>query len=122
MGGYPGVHIDSKFKAIMNLFVWEDYTVADNIEMRKHTMYDSHDIPSAEELNQLAAWVNKKAKSGPVLVHCQAGLNRSGLVTALALVQQGMKAIDAIRLIREKRSPMALCNPYFTKWLISLDK
>lgn len=59
----------------------------------------------------------KKGKD--VLIRCQAGWNRSGLVTALVLIRDGMNAEDAIDLIREKRSPYALCNDDFVRFLIS---
>lgn len=52
-----------------------------------------------------------------VLVRCQAGLNRSGLITALILMREGYSADEAINLIREKRSPHALFNKSFVAWL-----
>ena len=52
-----------------------------------------------------------------VLVHCGAGLNRSGLICALALLQlmdwSGERAISRIQDLR----PMALCNPYFVNFI-----
>ena len=55
-----------------------------------------------------------------VLVRCRAGLNRSGLVVALVLVRQGMSTRDAIKLVREKRSPWALCNENFVHAILEL--
>jgi protein-tyrosine phosphatase len=56
------------------------------------------------------------------LVHCQAGLNRSSLIVARTLMLgQDMTAKDAIALIREKRSPMCLCNDTFRIYLERLD-
>lgn len=52
-----------------------------------------------------------------VLVRCQAGLNRSGLVVALALMLLGRTPDEAVALIREKRSPHALCNQHFVGYL-----
>lgn len=55
-----------------------------------------------------------------VNVHnCQAGLNRSGLLTGLALVLDGMAPVDAIALLRRQRSPMVLCNDVFENWLLN---
>lgn len=54
-----------------------------------------------------------------VLVRCQAGYNRSGLVVALALMDLGYSPDAAIALIREKRSPYALCNPRFVDYIKS---
>jgi hypothetical protein len=48
-----------------------------------------------------------------VLVRCQAGYNRSGLVVALVLLALGHGADEAIALIRERRSEWALCNEHF---------
>jgi len=53
-----------------------------------------------------------------VLVRCQAGYNRSGLVVALTLrMAYGMSADEAIDLIRTKRSPHALCNLDFVEYI-----
>ena len=40
-----------------------------------------------------------------VLVTCQAGVNRSSLVAAMALIQSGWTAAGAIERIRERRDP-----------------
>ncbi|MER7278357.1 dual specificity protein phosphatase family protein [Dactylosporangium sp. NPDC000244] len=50
-----------------------------------------------------------------VLSRCQAGYNRSGLLTAFILLRLGMGAGEAITLIRERRSPYALCNQHFVE-------
>lgn len=55
------------------------------------------------------------AQGKRVLVRCQAGYNRSGLVVALVLLAHGYTADAAIALIREKRSEFALCNEHFVK-------
>jgi protein-tyrosine phosphatase len=52
-----------------------------------------------------------------VLIRCQAGMNRSGLIMALVLIREGYTAEDAINLIRAKRSKHALFNGRFEKWL-----
>ena len=51
------------------------------------------------------------------LIRCQAGMNRSGLITALVLVKHGMDVDEAISLIREKRHHLALYNASYTDWL-----
>jgi protein-tyrosine phosphatase len=49
---------------------------------------------------------------------CHMGLNRSGLVTGLILMQYfRMTPAAAIRLIRQKRDRDALCNPMFEQFL-----
>ncbi|MER7752612.1 protein phosphatase [Kitasatospora sp. NPDC097643] len=52
-----------------------------------------------------------------VLVRCQSGYNRSGLVVAQTLIETGLTAAEAVELIRLKRSPWALANPTFEQYL-----
>jgi protein-tyrosine phosphatase len=52
-----------------------------------------------------------------VAARCQAGWNRSGLIIALVLLKEGYSADEAISLIRERRSPNALCNPHFVAYI-----
>ena len=68
-------------------------------------------------------WVYEEWRSGKkVLVRCAAGWNRSGLVTVLALMKDGHGAKDAIDLIRARRSPQALCNEDFVRYLEDLSQ
>ena len=66
-----------------------------------------------------ATLVNEWRKQGTVLVHCQAGLNRSGLVTATALVLDGWDPAAAIAHLRDRRGPAVLCNPDFEAWVLA---
>ena len=73
---------------------------------------------SETEIRQLAQWLYSQWKLGKrVAGKCQAGWNRSSLVVALVLLQEGYSADDAISLIREKRSQNALCNPDFVRFI-----
>lgn len=49
------------------------------------------------------------------LVTCAMGLNRSGLVAALALRELGYSADEAIQFVREARGPLALTNEEFVR-------
>ena len=53
-----------------------------------------------------------------VLIRCQAGVNRSGLVMALVLMLEGLSAERAIEHMRECRSPFVLSNQHFERWLL----
>jgi protein-tyrosine phosphatase len=76
------------------------------------------DEESKPEIRQLADWLHSEWKSGKrVAGKCQAGWNRSSLVVALVLLNEGYSAHDAINLIREKRSPNALCNQHFVSFI-----
>lgn len=118
-GGTPADagEVPAYFKYVLNLYPWEKYRVPKGTEVRTVELYDSGSVPSEGALSELAVWVNEKRALGPTLVHCQAGLNRSGLVTALALIKGGMTPDAAIALMREKRSPAVLCNKAFERWL-----
>lgn len=72
----------------------------------------------AARVLELARHAHRRWTAGArVLVRCQAGVNRSGLVTALVLMLEGRTADEAIALIRARRAPAALCNEHFERWL-----
>jgi protein-tyrosine phosphatase len=107
----------------LSLYRWEDYGGTDTLkESRTVTMYDSTE-QGFDQIEELAAWVNERRLDGPVFVHCQAGLNRSSLVVAAALLTNGEVTTgqEAIDLIREKRDPACLCNPAFEAWVRGLE-
>lgn len=89
----------------------------------RYGIYDSNmDDFDAEELFDIIRIAHSDWKKGKrILSRCQAGWNRSGLITALILIRDGMSAEDAIALIQKKRSPNALCNGTFRKWLMEQD-
>lgn len=112
-----GLMLPRFIKHLVSLYPWEQYKVKHELDSTFAVrQYDSLD-QAMDKIDALAAWINVARQSGPVLVHCQAGLNRSGLVAAKALMLGGMTADDAISLIRAKRSPVCLCNPAFEAWL-----
>jgi len=76
----------------------------------------------AQRIIQIASDAYRHWQNGDcVLVRCQAGVNRSGLVTALILMTSGLSAVDAIALIRRQRSPFVLSNSHFENWLLAQD-
>lgn len=115
-GGFvPNIDLGDDFAYVISLYPWEKWPT--NGERLEYKLYDSHDVDTGG-VYDIAAVINERLDTGkPVLVHCQAGLNRSALVTATALMQRGMSADAAIKLLREKRSPAVLCNPTFEAWL-----
>lgn len=114
---------EPRFDAILNLFQWGIYVVPEGVEQLTVEMYDSLDEIS-EQVDELADQVILWLRDGKrVLVHCQAGLNRSSLVVARVLMKKyNMTADQAISLIREQRSPVCLCNETFEKHLRSFDE
>lgn len=116
------VVMTSRFDAILNLYPWAPYIVPEGIEYQEAELLDSHDKPLKEDIDPLAlkvvVWLNEDKK---VLVHCQAGLNRSALVAARVLMlKDAYTADEAITIVREARSPVCLCNQGFEDWLRSL--
>lgn len=117
-GGCPAPRVPAYFGYVLNLYPWVTYAFAPGTVIRPVKLLDSiHQALDVEQLTDLADWVNEAREKGPTLVHCQAGLNRSALVTGFALVRAGMEPDAAIALLREKRSPAVLCNPAFEAWL-----
>jgi len=63
---------------------------------------------------RLGREVARRVRGGErVLVTCAMGRNRSGVVTAIAMLEMGMSAPVAVRLIRRARGQHALRNRYF---------
>jgi protein-tyrosine phosphatase len=75
-------------------------------------------VPDDHAIRSISAFVADRVELGDrVLVHCSAGLNRSGVVSARAMMWLGYSAADAIAKLRQRRYPEALCNPNFVRWL-----
>lgn len=122
-GCIDGVTLDADFQTVISLYKWEKYNLGPDTERFEYKMYDDSYTLPVEQLNEIADVVSTALdKGGKVLVHCQAGLNRSNLITALALIKRGSSPKDAVALLREKRSPLVLCNPTFEQWLLSLSE
>jgi protein-tyrosine phosphatase len=120
-GCQDGMILPSFIKHLVSLYPWESYRVNHALDTALQVvMYDSED-QAFDQVDTIAAWVNGCRATGPVLVHCQAGLNRSSLVAARALVLEGMPPADAIARIRATRSPACLCNPAFERWLLTTE-
>lgn len=75
---------------------------------------------SVDRAVALARYAHQRWSEGArVLIRCQAGVNRSGLVMALTLMHDGLSAGEAIALIRSRRSPAVLSNRHFVRWLLT---
>lgn len=118
MGGCPVGVAPVEFKFIVNLYPWGNYETPGHPIRLTARLMDSADVPNENVLRMLADFTRTAMKQGMTLVHCQAGLNRSGLVCALALIREGMDPKCAIDLLREKRCEAVLCNPDFEKFLL----
>ena len=111
------------FDCVITMYAWAQPCDWDVQELR-------YGIPDSEikdielsKLIEIAEWGHKKWLAGErTLIRCQAGLNRSGLVTALILLLNGMSPEQAIAQIRHKRSPVALFNKAYIDWILTESK
>ena len=110
---------DLPFDAIVTMYAWArpaDWQVQ---EFRYGVPDASIGDIDLSRLHQAVQFGYDRWKAGDrVLIRCQAGLNRSGLVLALILIKDGIAPEDAINLIRTHRGPDALFNLNFANWLI----
>lgn len=76
--------------------------------------------PAIDRVVAIARYAHRRWSEGArVLIRCQAGVNRSGLVMALTLMREGLTATEAISLIRSRRASAVLSNRAFVRWLIT---
>jgi protein-tyrosine phosphatase len=117
-----GLVLPETIDYVISLYPWERYKANHELKGQLYVkMYDSID-QTTEEVEELAVRALEWMQDGTLLVHCQAGLNRSSLLAArILMLGEGMTADEAIRTIRDNRSPACLCNPAFEKWLRSMD-
>jgi hypothetical protein len=117
---YNKARTDLPFDAIITMYAWAN--PADwRVQEFRYGIYDSAiaDI-DLDRLKQAVEFGYNRWLSGDrVLVRCQAGLNRSGLVTALIMMSTGLDAETAIEQIRKNRAEIALFNNNYVEWLMS---
>jgi protein-tyrosine phosphatase len=108
--------------AVLNLSYYGDPpSVVDSVEY-VHWGIDDGPLPDLKKLHAHVAVVVMWVRMGEkVLVHCDAGLNRSGLVNALAVREllglSGTQAVAHVRICRQ----WALCNDTFVHYIESLE-
>lgn len=92
----------------------------------RYPFYDT-DINNAlgnaeEELADIVRMAHRDWTNGKkILIRCQAGLNRSGLVMGLVLIRAGYTAEEALHLMRSGRSEWCVCNKSFERYLLNVD-
>jgi len=110
-----------EFEVVVTLYAWArpvDWFVE---EVRYGFYDDSSDNFDEAAVLRAAKYAHEQWKSGKsVLVRCQAGINRSGLVMGIVLMMEGYTAEQAIELMRSKRSSSVLINRSFENYLKEL--
>lgn len=134
MGGRPSHESDDgllDFDLIVNASIelpWlEPHGAGVYIRLPIDDAHDTFDDEgTAERVRAVSSLVAGALTMGwKVLVHCNMGLNRSGVTCARALMYMGSTAPDAIANVRENRfsnrrewwASMALFNVDFVRWL-----
>ena len=107
----PGEHWD----AVVDLH--GSAPMLDDVELYLHWVIEDGPAPDFDTLVSLADLVDDLRRAGKrILIHCAAGINRSGLLSAASLIRGGYDADEAIALVREARTG-ALNNPHFVDML-----
>jgi protein tyrosine/serine phosphatase len=111
------------FDAVVTLYAWAQ-PVDWMVEELRFGFYDSSmGHIDMDALHRAATFAVNQVEAGrKVLIRCQAGLNRSGITAALALIMLGNTPEEAISLLREKRSKYVLINKEFEEFLLTLGK
>ena len=116
-----GLNDENPFDAVVTLYSWAQ-PMGWGVEELRYGFADAEvEHFDVNKLLATARWAHSRWVDGDrVLIRCQAGLNRSGLVTALTLMLIGYQAVEAIALIRANRAEVALFNNAFVDWLVSV--
>jgi Dual specificity phosphatase, catalytic domain len=119
-GDFPAGTVDwSRFDDVVSLTVEDVPGVRLQVGgLRMHVPIWDDEMVDPTGVRAAALTVAERVTAGKrVLVHCSAGLNRSGVVAARALMFMGVPVAEAIAKVRSARGPDALSNRDFVAWL-----
>lgn len=121
-GVSQGYKLDDDFVKVVSLYQDERYILGPETERVNFEMFDHAEYEiDWHALDQASDEVLEGMQRGKTLVHCQAGLNRSGLVAAVTLMKLGWNAQAAIDFLRRSRCKFVLCNKTFVRQLHKLQ-
>lgn len=79
-----------------------------------HLPIEDFDIPTDEQAAAFIAFTEARLANGqPVLVHCMAGVGRTGTLCSLWLVHKGMRAEEALTKVGVETAPQ---RALLTRW------
>ena len=69
-----------------------------------HLPIDDFGVPSLSQVKKFLKWVKlMEVWEQPVLVHCRAGIGRTGTMLSVYYIWKGFSAEDSIKMVRNKR-------------------
>ena len=117
--GGDGASPVGQFDHVVSLCAWTDDLVPGPPGQTEWFIADGPLPVDLDDIWEIAQDVSDRIdRRERVLVRCQMGLNRSGLLVAAVLLVRGWEPSDAIHRIRSRRGVHALSNPYFEEWLL----
>jgi hypothetical protein len=121
LGAHPSDGLPPDVDVIVNVDSFRWYDVPKDVLYIHHAGIEDEDVlPDMTTMHRLADFVNDMRSAGKtVLVHCRLGLNRSGLLVALAMIHEGYNPSDVLWILRATRDPYVLCNKTFEEYLLS---
>ncbi|GAA4817672.1 hypothetical protein ACFQ0K_09130 [Nocardioides caeni] len=114
--------VRDEFDLVISLVARQGYGPSEGVEHRVLRIADAVvDAAVGSRIQELGAEIAAAVRDDRrVLVRCSGGLNRSGLVSAVALTHLGHPRDEAVALVRAARGAWALTNPMFVAHLGTL--
>jgi len=115
IGGLPAIEETREMDLIVNL---EGGKVYPDRPTFLWVIGDGPALPDVRTLDLVVGMIDAALTAGQrVLVHCTAGLNRSGLVVGRVLIRRRLNGREAVALLRARHDPQALNNATFAHYL-----
>ena len=82
--------------------------ISNNSVTYKHVPVVDHSLPSIDNLVESVKFINEcMSNNKPVVVHCRAGIGRTGTVLGALLITSGMSVESSVKEVRKKRPGVA---------------
>jgi hypothetical protein len=118
-GEFPEAGVDlGQFDVVVSMSIERPTAQMKPGALWLHVPIFDGEMEDPDGVREAALTVAEHVSAGScVLVHCLAGLNRSGVVSARALMFMNVPVDAAIDAVRAARGPSALFNGHFVEWL-----
>lgn len=82
---------------------WPDAWIKESGLDYLHVPVVDMSVPTEEQIMESLEFIDRSLEKGAVMIHCIAGIGRTGTMFGLYLVNKGMAPESAIELIRKRR-------------------